>query len=114
MPRAKIQIVIYRGVLPTELLAMWRSAFIRHFTTLWRSVMLSQLKAATPVESGRLKASIYAQTKNARFSIKVRKGGFYWFMVDNLPERYLAVYNRMFPKIASMALQRANREVPLG
>ena len=113
MPTPTLKIEVYKGVLPTELIAMWEVAFAKHFTILWRSVLLNQIKAATPVESGRLRKSIYASARGGNLRIAARKQGFYWYMIDGLPERYLSVYNRIFPKIAALALQRANREVPL-
>ena len=71
--------------------------------TIWSTQFLNGLRDLTPRESGQLRKAMRAYRTKDSFVITFYRSGFYWHMLDGLPERYQRAAQREIPRIVSLA-----------
>ena len=68
---------------------------------------LNQLRDSTPRVEGTLRKAMHAYRTNTHFVIAFYDSGYYWFMVDGLPEKYKRIAQREIPRMQRIAFKVA-------
>ena len=88
-------------------------AFNRRFAVLWRDVLYPQLRAATPVRTGQLKAAMQIGCADGTFVVYMNPSGFYWRFIRGLPMKYRGIADRLIPLMVDVAFTQAKADVGL-
>ena len=74
---------------------------------IWSTQFLNGLRDLTPRESGQLRKAMRAYRTKDKFVITFYRSGFYWHMLDGLPERYQRAAKREIPRMVAIAYKLA-------
>lgn len=91
----------------------FQAEFYAILWTIWSTQFLNGLRDLTPRESGQLRKAMRAYRTKDSFVITFYRSGFYWHMLDGLPERYQRAAQREIPRMVALAHKLALDKVSL-
>lgn len=87
--------------------------WIRNFEAIWSTILLSQMKLATPYRTGRLRRALRAKRVRTSedppsdtFLITINKNGFYWKFQPGLADKYNRLFNANIEGMIAYASQQ--------
>ena len=71
-------------------LQRFQEEYAKALWIIWSTQFLNQLRDSSPKVEGQLRKAMYAYRTANRLAIAFYPSGFYWHMIDGLPEKYQA------------------------
>ena len=105
--------VRYTGAItaPSDLARLIVENVLSMILEAWAKQAIPQMRSITPVQRGRLLASLYVDRQGKGIVIGLRPSGFYWRFVNGLPDRYrdiaIGVTNDVLARGFQTAVNRA-------
>ena len=78
---------------------------------IWSTQFLNHLRDITPRQRGQLRKAMRAYRTADSFNIAFYPSGFYWHLVDGLPEKYRRAARREIPRMVRIAYDLALKRV---